>query len=164
MGCIRERSGKWMLDFYDHGKRRWVTTRWAATEENRAKAVKELGRHEDAVRDGVFLSKSQRKNFAEFYPALQRAKLRRVRFHGLRHTCASLLLAAGVNVRAVQEQLGHASATITLNVYGHLMPGSGSPGADAFQANGGSTAVAEADAESMTRGSSVVPMPVRTAS
>ena len=47
-----------------------------------------------------------------FYPALERSRLRRVRFHDLRHTCASLLLAAGVSVHAVQAQLGHASPSI----------------------------------------------------
>ncbi len=103
-----------------------------------------------------------------WYPALERAKLRRVRFHDARHTCASLLLAAGVSVHAVQAQLGHASPSITLNVYGHLMPNSGSPGAAAFQALLGSSPVASTHAAKpaaeLTTGSNVVLMPVRTAS
>lgn len=45
-----------------------------------------------------------------------------LRFHDLRHTCASLLIAQGASVKAVQAQLGHASATITLDRYGHLFP------------------------------------------
>lgn len=42
--------------------------------------------------------------------------------HDLRHTYASLLLAAGKELHFVQEQLGHASPTVTLHVYGHLLP------------------------------------------
>jgi integrase len=40
--------------------------------------------------------------------------------HHLRHTCASLLIREGASVKAVQEQLGHSSPTITLDVYAHL--------------------------------------------
>ena len=46
----------------------------------------------------------------------------RLRFHDLRHTCASLLIAQGASVKAIQAQLGHASATVTLDRYGHLFP------------------------------------------
>lgn len=46
-----------------------------------------------------------------------------IRLHDLRHTHASLMLGAGVPVRVVSERLGHASATITLGVYAHVMPG-----------------------------------------
>ena len=49
-------------------------------------------------------------------------ELSRIRFHDLRHTHASLLIAAGVHPKAIQARLGHASITTTLNVYGHLMP------------------------------------------
>ena len=45
-----------------------------------------------------------------------------VRFHDLRHTHASLLLAAGVPIHVVQARLGHASIQTTIDVYGHLMP------------------------------------------
>jgi integrase len=45
-----------------------------------------------------------------------------VRFHDLRHYCASSLIRAGVSVKGVQEVLGHASATETLEVYAHLWP------------------------------------------
>jgi integrase len=44
------------------------------------------------------------------------------RFHDLRHHTASLLIAAGCSVKVVQRQLGHASATETLDTYGHLWP------------------------------------------
>jgi integrase len=45
-----------------------------------------------------------------------------IRFHDLRHTHASLLIAAGVHPKAIQARLGHTSITTTLNRYGHLMP------------------------------------------
>ena len=53
---------------------------------------------------------------------LQAAGLPDIRFHDLRHTHASLLIAAGVHPKAIQARLGHASITTTLNTYGHLMP------------------------------------------
>jgi integrase len=43
--------------------------------------------------------------------------------HEARHTCASIFIAAGVNVKALSSYLGHASITITMDRYGHLMPG-----------------------------------------
>ena len=57
-----------------------------------------------------------------FQPALERAGLRRIRFHDLRHTYASLLIAQGENIKFIQQQLGHGSAKTTLDRYGHLMP------------------------------------------
>ncbi|HEV2930454.1 MAG TPA: site-specific integrase, partial [Propionibacteriaceae bacterium] len=58
-----------------------------------------------------------------FKPAAARAGLPHgLRFHDLRHTCASLLIAQGASIKAVQAQLGHASATVTLDRYGHLFP------------------------------------------
>jgi integrase len=47
----------------------------------------------------------------------------RIRLHDLRHTHASHLLLAGVNVKVVSERLGHASASFTLDTYAHVMPG-----------------------------------------
>ena len=54
---------------------------------------------------------------------LRRAELRRIRFHDLRHTYASLLIAQGAHPKYIQAQLGHASIQTTLDRYGHLMPG-----------------------------------------
>jgi integrase len=53
---------------------------------------------------------------------LRRALLRRIRFHDLRHTYASLLIAQGAHPKYIQAQLGHASIQTTLDRYGHLMP------------------------------------------
>ena len=52
------------------------------------------------------------------------AELPEVRFHDLRHHYASALIHAGASVKVVQERLGHASPTETLEVYAHLWPGS----------------------------------------
>jgi hypothetical protein len=57
-----------------------------------------------------------------------------IRLHDLRHTHATLLLAAGEPVKVVSERLGHASATITLTVYQHVHPGMGRQAADHFAA------------------------------
>lgn len=56
-----------------------------------------------------------------FYPALLKAGLPKTRFHDLRHSYASLLIEQGENIKYIQSQLGHASPTVTLNVYAHLM-------------------------------------------
>ena len=58
----------------------------------------------------------------EFPAALRRAGLRRIRFHDLRHTYTSLLIAHGAHPKYIQAQLGHASIQTTLDRYGHLMP------------------------------------------
>ncbi len=61
-----------------------------------------------------------------------------LRFHDLRHTCATLLLREGVNVKVVSEMLGHASITITLNTYSHVLPDMQDSAADAMEAALGS--------------------------
>jgi integrase len=55
--------------------------------------------------------------------AWKAAGLEPIGFHECRHTFASLMIAAGVNAKALQTFMGHASITITLDRYGHLFPG-----------------------------------------
>jgi integrase len=55
--------------------------------------------------------------------AWQRAGLEPIGLHECRHTFASLLIAAGVNAKAITAYLGHASIQTTFDLYGHLMPG-----------------------------------------
>jgi integrase len=57
-----------------------------------------------------------------FKPLLKRAGLPQIRFHDLRHTCATLLLIKNVNPKVVSEMLGHASIAITLDTYSHVLP------------------------------------------
>ncbi len=58
-----------------------------------------------------------------FKPLLKRAGLPNIRLYDLRHTCATLLLQDGENVKVVSERLGHSSVTMTLDVYAHVMEG-----------------------------------------
>lgn len=53
-------------------------------------------------------------------PAVEAAGLEQLRIHDLRGTAASLMISSGANIKAVQRQLGHASAAMTLDLYGHL--------------------------------------------
>jgi integrase len=69
-----------------------------------------------------------------FKVLLKRADLPAVRFHDLRHTCATLLLRQGVNPKFVQELLGHADISLTLNVYSHVLPDMGDAAAGAMDA------------------------------
>jgi integrase len=68
-----------------------------------------------------------------FAPLLKKAILPRIRFHDLRHTCATLLLSKGTHPKFVQELLGHATVAITLDTYSHVMPGMGDQTARAMQ-------------------------------
>lgn len=56
-----------------------------------------------------------------FHPALERSGVKRVRFHDLRHSYACLMISMGVNIKFLQQQLGHASIVTTLDQYGHLL-------------------------------------------
>jgi integrase len=58
-----------------------------------------------------------------FLPCLEHAGLRRFRFHDLRHTFGSLLIQDGASLAYVKEQMGHSSIQITVDTYGHLIPG-----------------------------------------
>jgi integrase len=60
-----------------------------------------------------------------FKPLLKKADLPEIRFHDLRHTCATLLLGRGVHPKIVQELLGHATIAMTLDTYSHYLPSMG---------------------------------------
>ncbi len=74
----------------------------------------------------------QRNVLRSFRRILRRAKLPRMRFHDLRHSCASLLLAQGVAPRVVMETLGHSRISVTLDTYTHVMPALQRDAADAI--------------------------------
>ncbi|MBV9454497.1 MAG: site-specific integrase [Rubrobacter sp.] len=69
-----------------------------------------------------------------FKPLLKKAGLPDIRFHDLRHTCATLLLSRGHHPKLVQELLGHASVAMTLDRYSHVLPGMGDQTAAAMEA------------------------------
>jgi integrase len=71
---------------------------------------------------------------ASFKPLLKKAGLPDIRFHDLRHTCATLLLSRGHHPKLVQELLGHASVAMTLDRYSHVLPGMGEQTAAAMEA------------------------------
>lgn len=58
-------------------------------------------------------------------------------FHSLRHTHATHLIHAGIDMRTVQERLGHADVSTTLRLYAHMLPGRDRAAADAFEASAG---------------------------
>jgi len=58
-----------------------------------------------------------------FRPVLSKAGLRKIRLHDLRHTFGSLLIQSGASIVYVKEQMGHSSIQITVDTYGHLIPG-----------------------------------------
>jgi len=68
-----------------------------------------------------------------FAPLLRKAGLPRLRFHDLRHTCATLLLSKNIHPKYVQELLGHATVSITLDTYSHVLPGMGNQVAQAME-------------------------------
>jgi len=71
---------------------------------------------EGGIQDGDNMSKRR------FLPVLRRSGVSQIRFHDLRHTYASLLLAENVPGKYIQMQLGHSSIQVTMDRYSHLMP------------------------------------------
>jgi integrase len=69
-----------------------------------------------------------------FVPAVEASGLSSVRFHDLRHTCASLLVAAGRSLQEVKEHLGHSTIRVTSDRYAHLYPEARVAMADALDA------------------------------
>jgi integrase len=74
-----------------------------------------------ATETGTIINPSNLRN-RSLKPLLEAARLRSVRFHDLRHTCATLLLSRNVNPKIVSEMLGHATIAITLDTYSHVLP------------------------------------------
>ena len=71
---------------------------------------------------GIGTPLEPRKVTREFKALLKDADLPAIRFHDLRHSCATLLLAQGVSPRVVMETLGHSQISLTLNTYSHVLP------------------------------------------
>lgn len=58
----------------------------------------------------------------EYARIIKAAGVRRIKFHGMRHTCATLMLGACVPPNVVQRRLGHSKIEMTLGIYGHALP------------------------------------------
>ncbi len=69
-----------------------------------------------------------------FARQVKRLAMPAIRFHDLRHTHATLLIAAGVPVKVVSERLGHANPGFTMATYQHVLPGMGADAANRFAA------------------------------
>jgi len=89
-------------------------------------------RPESEARGGTQLDPSNLRKV--FNRLLTDAKLRRVRFHDLRHSFASLLLEQGESLTYVKEQMGHSSINVTVDIYGHLVPGGNRAAVDKLDA------------------------------
>jgi integrase len=69
-----------------------------------------------------------------FARVLQKARLPRIPFHDLRHTCATLMLSRGTDAKTVSDLLGHSTIAITLNSSGHVLPNMRERAADIMDA------------------------------
>lgn len=84
-----------------------------------AKEWSDLGKKHDVLGDPLQLNNLGQREYAKLIKA---ADVRPIKFHGLRHTCATLLFSANVPVKVIQERLGHKRVEITLNTYAHALP------------------------------------------
>jgi integrase len=99
------------------------------------RAEAELWADEDLVFATSIGTPIEPRNLSRHFEALrERAKLRKVRFHDLRHGCASLLFELGVPLRMVMEILGHSQISTTSDIYTHVMPAQYREVADALDA------------------------------
>lgn len=98
--------------------------------EHRAKLDKEKEKYADIYKDrdlvfctphGTPLNPSNIRNRV-MNPAIEEKGVTKIRFHDLRHTCATILLLNGAPVKAVSERLGHKSIKVTLQTYAHVLP------------------------------------------
>jgi integrase len=78
-------------------------------------------RHRSCIEDG---RPPHPEHFSDRFDVLVRqAEVPVIRFHDLRHSCATLALAAGIPVKIVSEMLGHSNPAITQSIYQHVLPG-----------------------------------------
>lgn len=83
------------------------------------------GQPDDLLFPGVVEGKPlSRQNLVQkhFYGTLKDAGVKRVEFHALRHSYATLMIASGANMKYLQHQMGHSSIRVTMDMYGHLLP------------------------------------------
>jgi integrase len=76
----------------------------------------------DLSDETLTLLREHKREQAELKTFCKAAGVKEISVHGLRHTCATLLLSAGVPAHVVQRRLGHKSIEMTLNLYAHVLP------------------------------------------
>lgn len=119
---LKGKGKPWWVFIAHNGKRKSI-------KEGDRTAAEALAQGWGEVPDLVFLNHERRMiNFFNlrprvFHAALEKAGQRRIRIHDLRHTFASLPLQNGESIVYVKDQLGHGSISITVDTYGHLVPG-----------------------------------------
>lgn len=103
---------------------------------SQAERLLKIGVRSDLVFSNTEGAPLLRRNLARrhFKPALKKAELpTNLSLYCLRHTCASLLLQAGVHPKIVAERLGHSSTKLTLDIYSHIAPGMQSEAANCLE-------------------------------
>jgi integrase len=119
---------------------RFTTLAMEALKKHRKRQKQEQAAARDAWKDWGLVFPTQvgtpvnyaNLNHRSFKPLLKRAGLPPIRFHDLRHTCATLLLSRNVHPKIVSEMLGHSNISITLDTYSHVIPGLGDVAAGAM--------------------------------
>jgi integrase len=144
-GLIREGGKTALGDLKTPKSRRSIRLTRAAADALRSHLEHQLGEMEHmgslyqpgglvfATKTGTLINPSNLRN-RSFKPLLKRAGLREICFHGLRHTCATLLLSQGTHPKLVQELLGHATVAMTLDTYSHFLPSMGDQTVRAMEA------------------------------
>ena len=84
-----------------------------------AKEWTDVRRHGDTIGQPLQANNIGEREFARLIKA---AGIRPIKFHGMRHTSATLLLQAGQPVHVVSQRLGHAQVSMTMEVYAHVLP------------------------------------------
>jgi integrase len=84
-----------------------------------AKEWADVRKHTDTLGQPLQANNLGQRGYAKLIEA---AGVRRIKFHGLRHTCATLMLQAREPVHVISERLGHKKVEITLNIYAHVLP------------------------------------------
>jgi integrase len=87
-----------------------------------------------------------------FNKALEKAKLRKIRIHDLRHSYASLLIQSGESLAYVRDQLGHHSIKVTVDIYGHLAPEGNKTAVDKLDDDGFSATIRNPSATKNKKG------------
>jgi integrase len=90
--------------------------------EGRGLKTAALGRRFLTESETPLQSHRQQPRGAAYSTLIKTGKVKAIKFRGLRHTCATLLLQAGQPVHVVSERLGHSKVSMTMEVYAHVLP------------------------------------------